>query len=246
MKLVLADATYLRDSISVISELVTEARFRINKDGLEMIAMDPASVAMVVYKLLSSCFQECEVEEEQEIALNLANLKQVLRRSSANDILTLELEENKLKLQLKGKSTRTFSLPLLEVDEREQKIPSLSFPITVSVPSDAFASAIDDVSIVSDAVTLAAEPEKFWISGEGDLSKANIEMGTDDAQIESETKAKIKAKYSLEYLKKMIAGSKVADTVNVRFNQDYPLRLDYTVIDRVSLSFILAPRVEND
>jgi len=39
MKLVLADPTLLKDSISVISDLVNEARFKITRDGLELIAM---------------------------------------------------------------------------------------------------------------------------------------------------------------------------------------------------------------
>jgi len=34
--------------------------------------------------------------------------------------------------------------------------------------------------------------------------------------------------------------------VIIQFNKDYPLRLDYKAIDKVALSFILAPRVEND
>ena len=83
MKLTLADSTYLKDSITVISELVHEARFKLNKDGIEMIAMDPANVAMVVFKLLSSAFTEYEIDKETEIAINLANFKQILRRAKA-------------------------------------------------------------------------------------------------------------------------------------------------------------------
>jgi len=51
MRLVIADSSLLKDSISVISDLVSEARFKISRDGLELIAMDPANVAMVVFKL---------------------------------------------------------------------------------------------------------------------------------------------------------------------------------------------------
>ncbi len=40
--------------------------------------------------------------------------------------------------------------------------------------------------------------------------------------------------------------SKLSDNVVIQFNKDYPLRLDYTVVDKVQLRFILAPRVEND
>jgi hypothetical protein len=44
----------------------------------------------------------------------------------------------------------------------------------------------------------------------------------------------------------MIAGSKLADNVTIRFNKDYPLKIEFKEVDKVMLSFILAPRVEND
>ena len=44
----------------------------------------------------------------------------------------------------------------------------------------------------------------------------------------------------------MISGSKIADEVSISFSKDYPLKLEYKDVDRVLLSFILAPRVEND
>ena len=54
MKLTLTEAKYFKDSIAIISELVNEATFKIKPDGLEMIAMDPANVAMVIFKIVSS------------------------------------------------------------------------------------------------------------------------------------------------------------------------------------------------
>jgi proliferating cell nuclear antigen len=248
MKLTLADSTYLKDSIAVISELVHEARFKLTKDGIEMIAMDPANVAMVVFKLLSSAFTEYEIDKETEIAINLANFKQILRRAKANDILSLELtNENKLKITLKGKSMRTFSLPLIEIEETEQKVPNLSFPVIISTATSVLNDAIDDADIVSESVTFAAEPEKMMVSAEGDLSKASIDIPADDlTKISSDTKAGVKSKYSIEYLKKMMQGSKLANEVNIHFSQDYPLKLGSKLVDKVLLSFILAPRVEND
>ncbi len=248
MKLVLADPTYLKDSIAVISDLVNEARFKVSKDGLEMVAMDPANVAMVVYKLLSSAFSEYDVPKEIEIAINLANLKQILRRAKANDILTMMVtEENKLQITLKGNTTRTFSLPIIDIEEKEQRIPNLTFPVTVQTSSSVLNDAIEDVDIVAESVTFAAEPNKFSVSAEGDLSKALIEVAHgNETKVTTESSAKVKAKYSIEYLKKMIQAGKLTDSVSVCFNQDYPLKLEYKVVDKLLLSFILAPRVEND
>ncbi len=248
MRLVLQDPTYLRDSIGIISELVNEARFKVTKEGLELVAMDPANVAMVIFKLLASNFSEYEVDKERTLAIHLGNLKQVLRRVKANDTLSLEAgEDNKLKLQLKSETTRTFSLPLLEGDEREQKIPNLSFPVQVQTTSALLSDAIEDTNVVSESVTIAVEPGLLTVSAEGESSHAKIEVSADEStKITSQTTAKVKAKYSLEYLKKMMQGSKLTDNVEIYLNQDYPLKLEYKVLDKVLLSFILAPRVEND
>ena len=56
MKLTLSDSRYLKDSVAIVSELVNEGRFKITQDAMELVAMDPANVAMVIFKLLSSTF----------------------------------------------------------------------------------------------------------------------------------------------------------------------------------------------
>jgi proliferating cell nuclear antigen len=247
MMLTLAEPKYLKDSISIISELVNEARFKITSQAIELVAMDPANVAMVVFKLLSSCFVEYNVQKDTEFAINLNNFKQILRRAGANDMISLELDGNKLKITLKSNSVRTFSLPIIELDEKEQKVPELSFPVEIKTKAEILTNAIEDVDIIGDSVSFIADGNKFKITAEGDLSNATIEIdNNDDTNIKADMNAKIKAKYSVEYLKKMISGAKIANEVVIYFNKDYPLRLDYATIDKVSLSFILAPRVEND
>jgi len=247
MKLTLAEPKYLKESISVISELVNEARFKIGPDGIELVAMDPANVAMVIFKLLSSCFVEYDVNKEFKIAIDLSRLKQVLRRTKPNDVLSLDIEEDKLKIQLKSNTTRVFSLPIIELEEKEQKIPQLSFPVTIKTKSEVLSSAIEDADIVAESVNFIAEPNKFSLQAEGDLNKATIDMKQgEETNIVSDSKEKIKSKYSVEYLKKMVNGSKLADKVTIQFNKDYPLKLEYKEIDKVVISFVLAPRVENE
>lgn len=247
MKLTLAEPKYLKDSISIISDLVNEAKFKVTSNGVELVAMDPANVAMVVFKLLSSAFVEYQVKETTELGINLANLKQILRRAKPSDMLTLELNDNQIKITLKGTSTRTFSLPVIDIDEKEQKIPELAFPVTIKTTSTILNEAIEDVDIVADSVLLVTDGKVFFVKGEGDLSQANIEIKSgDETKIAADSKDTIKAKYSIEYLKKMIAGSRLSDDVTIYFNKDYPLKIDYKVIDKVLLSFILAPRVESD
>jgi proliferating cell nuclear antigen len=248
MKLTLAEPKYLKDSIGIISDLVNEARFKITKEGIELVAMDPANVAMVIFKLFSSIFTEYDLKENVEICLNLDNLKQVLRRASPSDMITLELDDsNKLIIILRGATTRMFSIPTIEFDEKEQRIPDLKFSAKVVTSATILNEAIEDAQIVAESVSFLAEQHRMMVSAEGDLSKAQIDIREDEnTRMEVEGNAKVKAKYSIEYLKKMMNGSKISDNVIVSFSKDYPLRLDYATIDKVSISFILAPRVEND
>lgn len=245
MKLSIAETKYLKEPVGIISDLVSEAKFNITKDSIELIAMDPANVAMVVFKLLSTAFIDYDVKENVSIAINLSNLKQVLRRVKGNDILSLEVDDNKLKITLKSNNIRTFFLPIIDVEEKEQKIPDLKFATTIVCPSSTLNDAIDDVDIIGESVAFIGEEKKFTVSATGDLSKAQIEISP-DSETKIVSKEKTRSKYSIEYLKKMIQGSKISDKVTINFSKDYPLKLDYMTINKVSLSFILAPRVENE
>ena len=181
MRLTLADPTYLKESISIISDLVNEARFKITPNAIELVAMDPANVAMVVFKLLSSSFTEYDVTKDTEMAINLSNLKQILRRASPKDMLTLELDsDNRLKIELRSSTTRTFNLPTIELEEKEQKVPDLKFPISIKTSSSVLNEAIADVDVVGESVAFIAEPKKFTLQAEGDLSQAKIEIKEDD------------------------------------------------------------------
>ena len=246
MKLTLAEPKYLKESISIISDLVNEGSFKITPEYIELIAIDPANVAMVMFKLLSSSFVEYEVDEEQTVGLNLNNLKQVLKRAKPSDLITLEMGEGKFNITIQGATKRRFSLPIIDVEEKPQKIPELTFTAKVTCDSALLSEGIEDASIVADSVTFIAEKNKFTILASGDLNNASVELKQDaETKIVTEEE-KVKAKYSIEYLKKMTAGGKLSDSVIIEFSNDYPLRLTYKEVDKVSLGFILAPRVEND
>ncbi len=113
------------------------------------------------------------------------------------------------------------------------------------VQSDMLDQGVSDADIVAESVSFTADRDKFTIAAAGDLSKANVEVPKgEDVSIDAQGEQK--SKYSVEYLKKMIKGSKISDDVKIQFSDDYPLRLEYLEKNKVQLAFILAPRVENE
>lgn len=57
-------------------------------------------------------------------------------------------------------------------------------------------------------------------------------------------KEEVVARYSIEYLSKMLKASKLTEKVKLEFNKDYPIHLEFAIRDKVKLGFILAPRIE--
>lgn len=240
MILKLDNPKLLSDVINIISEIVTEVRIKMLDDGLSIIAVDPANVALVVFKLPKESFSQYETGKEVW-GINLADLKLVLKRASSSSSITIEQEENMLKISVFDKVKRVFNLSLIDVESEDKEEPNLEFSCNIEMSSSDFSQAVEDCSIVADSCSLISGKEFFIIEGVGSLNSARAEFSGDEVTINGIGRAK----YSLEYLMKFIKAGKISEKVSIRFSDDYPLRLNFPG-KKMGVGFILAPRVEND
>jgi proliferating cell nuclear antigen len=228
--------------ISIISDLVLEVRLKVSKEGLRIIAIDPANVAMISFKLPNTAFSELEIDNNEVLGVNLENLKAVLRRVHPGSVLIMTKQENELKLQIKDRVTKEFNLALIDVEGEEKEIPNLEFTSKIEMSSTDFSEAIEDSSVVADSCSFISGANKFIIQAKGSLNSFKSEFSSDELNIVAE---EAHSKYSLEYLQKMIKATKLTEKVKINFSNDYPLRLDF-ITPFVELSFVLAPRVESE
>lgn len=241
MILKLDEPKLLSDAIDIISNVVVEVRIKLLEDGLSVVAVDPANVALVIFRLPKESFNEYNYEKDEVWGVNLGDLKKILKRAGMNSRLELEEVEGKLNIGIFDKVKRSFSLALIEVSAEDKDIPELNFAARVEMNSSDFASAIEDASVVADSCALILGDDVFSVEGSGTLNSAKAEFSGEDI----ETFGKGKSKYSLEYLMKFIKAVKISNNVVVNFSDDYPLRLDFPGA-RMGVGFVLAPRVEND
>ncbi|MBS3089445.1 proliferating cell nuclear antigen (pcna) [Candidatus Pacearchaeota archaeon] len=241
MLLKLENPKLFSDLISIISELVTEVRLKITKEGMNLTAIDPANVAMVYFKIPSDLFAQFELEKEEIIGINLENLKAVLRRCKPGSALTLAREDNMLKLGIQDKIRRDFTLALLDIDTEEKEMPHWEFKSVIKMDSEALAEVVEDCLVVADACTFFAEPKKFIVEAHG-LNSARAEFSSEEIELYSDTS---KARFSLEYLNKFVKGAKISSRVTLSFSDDHPMRIDFPT-GNVMLSFVLAPRIEQE
>ena len=240
MILKLDNPKLMSDAIAVISEVVSEVRIKLLEDGMSIVAVDPANVALVIFKLPKESFSQYEIGNEVW-GVNLGELKKILKRAGVSASVVFEEEGGKLKISIFDKVKRIFSLALIEVSSEDKNIPELNFGARVEMNSDDFAQTVEDADVVADSCAFIVSEDSFVVESSGNLNSARAEFSGENVEIFGIGKSK----YSLEYLMKFIKAMKISGRVVVNFSDDYPLRLDFPG-EKMGVGFVLAPRVEND
>ncbi|MCX6814032.1 MAG: proliferating cell nuclear antigen (pcna) [Candidatus Aenigmarchaeota archaeon] len=246
-KIVLTDVELLKNTIPIIAEIIDEGVFKVDQNGISLLAPDRTMVSVVDFRLPSTAFEKYKVDTDTSMGLNLANFVNVIKRIKGSDQVTLELakDNTRLKVTVEGNGKRTFEIPLLDIKDEKPPIDQLNFTGRVEIESRVIEDGIADAEIVGDSVIFEATPEFFRIYSKGDVSSTELEMTKkDSAMLKLHATSNLRARYPLEYLKKMVKAAKLSKHAVLEFGNDYPMRLEFKEIDKAHLSFILAPRVE--
>jgi proliferating cell nuclear antigen len=235
----------LRELVEVISTLVSEVKLSISKDGIDVKAVDPSHVAMLVLKLNKAAFEEF-TGEPTEIGIDVEKLKEVLRLSKPGDVLDLQFDGGKNRLVLKvGKLTRHMSI----VDPAgitDPKVPNVSPPGIAVVKMDDLRQGIRGSESISDHVTLSLEADSFSMHSEGETDKVDLTL-TKDQLSKLEVKESVKSMYPLDFFSSMVKSITTSPEVTLHVGNEYPLKLEFTIADgKGEGRFLLAPRVEED
>jgi len=246
-KISLDNADLLKNSIPIIAEIIDEGVFKVDAKGLSLVSPDRSMIALVDFQLMSTAFEDFKVTGENMLGLNLANLVAVIKRIKSGEkvVLTKEDGSNILEIVMKGKGTRKFEIPLLNITAEKPPLDQLKFKGKIEVDSSVLEEGITDADIVDDSVVFETEPHLFKIWAKGDINSSQLELKKgEEGLAKLEAAEPMRSRYPIEYLKKMIKAAKFSDKVLLEFSNDYPLKLIFKDIDKIHLSFVLAPRVE--
>jgi len=247
-KFSISDVKLLRDILVSISTLIDEGTFNTSPEGIKLRSMDPSRVAMVDFTMQKTVFDEYISDKNEKICINLGELLKLLKRAKRDENLEILLDEEtgQLIVRIRGKYTRTFRMPTLEVTEEEIPIPKVTFNAKVTLTADGLRQSLEDVALVSDHVRMETDGEKFIMSAKGEIMGATIELKKgSEALLSLEIKEPSRATYPLSYLSDIVkAASATSDVVALEFSTDMPIRLDFKQPYDGTLVYYLAPRIE--
>ena len=241
------DITLLRDSIAAIADLIDEAELHITYDGIRVASTDRTVVVVVDFFLHAKAFGEYVFSQETRVGLNLLNLVQILRRAKPEDAVTFKVSDKKIEVVLESDTVRVFHLPVISITKTD--IPQLDkieagFTAFFDVATDVLCSGIEDAELVGDSVIFTLRKDGMTMNADSDASAAQLDLKAGDKLVIREVASPVRARYSLDYLKKILKARRLADRASLAMATDYPLKLVFDVPEKVRLGFILAPRVE--
>ena len=243
MKLVL-DGGILSSALAAAECLIPEGTLQADNEGLRILDMDPANVAMVNLQIPKSAFVIWELAEGKEseiISVNFTKLKPILKRVGKDEPVELTTIKDNSRLQLKF-NNRKFEVPLIDLEDgKQKKEPDLTPIYSVSVTTKHLIDLIEDAKIVSESIAFVYDKDTLSVKSEGEQNKFESGVTVEEVKLNNAEK-KFQAKFALEYLTKMVK-STLGKEVTLEMGEDYPLRLLFKN-DNFNVRYILAPRIE--
>ena len=103
----LEKAVTLKRLLDAVKELVTDANFECNEEGINLQAMDNSHVALVAVKLDATGFVNYRCDRPIPLGVNLTSLTKVLKCAMDDDTCTLKASDDADVLSLVYESKRT-------------------------------------------------------------------------------------------------------------------------------------------
>ncbi len=236
------DVRTWRDSIEAIASLIDEGTFRIDKDGMKLRAMNPSQIALVDFELPAKAFENYEVKEPCDMAIDFSKLSKITKRIKPDDKIELKLD-SQLKMVFSGKTKRSFSISVLGATAAQPKEPKVDFTAEVKVNAGTLKDALKDAELISNHVAIEINKKQMILSAEGDTESMNVVLPEEDI-ISIDAKEKARSVFSLEYLDSLLKAADASSVMVLSMRADAPLRVEYA-IGGGKVVYYLAPRIES-
>ncbi|KAJ3527696.1 hypothetical protein NMY22_g9687 [Coprinellus aureogranulatus] len=162
-----------------IKELVTDANFECNEEGINLQAMDNSHVALVSVLIQAAGFKRYRCDRPMPLGVNLGSLTKVLKCAKDDDICTLKAadEADLLNLVYEAKNSdriAEYEMKLMDIDSDQLGIPETEYDARVTLPSNEFTRIVRDLSLLGESVRIEVSKEGVRFASEGEAANGSI------------------------------------------------------------------------
>lgn len=248
--------------IGLLKTIVTDARFTFVKEGINVRAVDPASVEMLDITIPKEELAERDAQDGTLFVLDISRMPKLKNGSlfEMSRTYTTKEREKEIQISFDGIVQTVKELDVNAV--RYPRIPPISYgdeSVTAEIRLEPLRKFMAVARDISDAVTFTAHREDMiTVSAKSDTNKGEIVLDRDnggilDFRMDRELTA-IESNYPLEYIEKTVKAT-IATELEISWKTDYPMTAifklppvakknkGYYPTGVVPVRFMLAPRM---
>lgn len=248
----LENSRILKVIVETLASIIDETEFRVSPSEFTISAMDPSRICLLKLSIKKENFDDYKCSKDSKIGLNLDDLDKILKRSSSNDTIEIDFNEEEQKIKIKmtreeSTRSRTFSLALLDIEYEEIPMDNLlkiEYPSTWTIDPEFLVEAIKDAEIYSEILNMKAQKDQgLNFSSSGQIGEMNYEISLDDLLNYTIDETSSGA-YSLTFLKAILKIASITEKLEISLKTDHPLKMIFNILEGGTLNYFLAPRVE--
>jgi len=232
--------------INAVGDIVDEAMFICNDDGITFRGMDSAHISLLDVTFPKSSFESFETQTSF-FGIKVDELKRILSTTNPDDEMQIQIENHSsMHVTITGSLNMEYNIHLIERTEVNVPIPKTEYKSKISLDSGTLFRIMSNLSQMSEFVTIDCFPNKVEFSGKNDSGDAKINLeNTNPDLYEIKTSGPNSAVYNLEYMAKIIRDlGRASNKVNLEFSSKNPLKMQFKMPSSAKVEYYLAPRVE--
>jgi proliferating cell nuclear antigen len=236
----------LEKTINVADSVAYESVLRFGHHGLKICLVDPGNVYMADIHLEDSAF-EAVGDGMFPAGADHTKLLDFIGKSDSEELVSMAFDAETRRLAVEfGPYERDYALIDPDSIRREPDIPDLDLPNSFEIDAETLKEVVDVSELVSDHVSIEGDPAEECIrivaDGDIDTTTATFDDELGFAEVTDEATTLV----SLDYLSDAVAVVPKSSTVEVRFGDEFPLRLLWEYADgHGHVEQIIAPRIQS-
>ncbi len=247
----LSSAQLFKNLIDIISTMLSDGELIVTNNGLKLRSLEPTRAALIDLFLSKDVCETYTCDEETRLKINFNDLSKLVGRASGDEAVFLRFlaDENKLQVKFKGKSTRTYSIPLLDqVICETMEEGSIPTDVQIELSTSVLSQAIKDAKLIDDLVDFIVQKNgEFVIYAESERGDLRIDFEEKATKYDSEND--VVATYSIEFLIKILKAGVISETVTIEFSKNSPIVFKFPIdndAEKGRIIYFLAPQGETE
>jgi hypothetical protein len=245
------NALNLKECLKLQGTLTNEVKIVFDALKVTWQSVDPAHVCMMRQEHLNKGIEAYSFSSSEQsivLGIDIEKLLNILKTVKKNDVVTFDYDADK-EYQKIFITVRGIVYTVGTIDPEgmlENKMPVLELPACFIIGTELFYEFIKQAGNVSDHFSITTDKEKLTLFAEGDTDKMNMVLEHGKLELLS-SPGTFRSLYSIDYMSNVITGlKKLFDRVEIRIANDNVVQLKCFDSNGVTVTVLLAPRIESE